>query len=93
MSIPDLINGSFEVLGGIFTLNHCRALQCDKAVKGVSLLSVAYFSSWGLWNLYYYPSLGQWLSFFGGVFLVCTNSLYLLMLVYYRDSNKRNSNK
>ncbi|HLP97510.1 MAG TPA: hypothetical protein VK149_03595 [Sideroxyarcus sp.] len=81
---PDLINGLFEIGGGVFVLNHCRVLYADKQVRGVSLVSVAFFSLWGCWNLYYYPSLNQPLSFYGGLFVTAANALYLGMACRYR---------
>lgn len=87
MMIPDLINGLFEAAGGFFVLNHCRVLSKDKKVKGVSILSTVFFTSWGVWNLYYYPHLGQWLSFVGGLFIVLANSLWIGLMLKYKDKN------
>lgn len=83
MIIADAINASFEVLGALFVLNHCRVLHNDKKVSGVSILSVMYFTLWGFWNIYYYPSLGQMLSFYAGIAIVITNVLYVSLLLRY----------
>lgn len=83
MTLPDLINAAFESVGGLFVLNHCRVLYRDKAIAGVSKLSTAVFFAWGVWNLYYYPGLDQWLSFFGGLVIVTGNCLWLGMMLYY----------
>lgn len=83
MNLPDLINGAFEVFGGLFILNHCRVLFKDKLVKGVSVLSTSFFFLWGLWNLFYYPHLDQWLSFLGGLVIVSANCLWVGMMIYY----------
>lgn len=83
MNVPDIVNGAFELFAGFFVLNHCRALYRDKLVKGVSLVSTIFFSSWGFWNLYYYPSLGQWWSFAGGLSIVSANCVWIAMMVYY----------
>jgi hypothetical protein len=80
----DLINGLFEFCGGLLILNHCRVLLRDKAVAGVSVFSTAVFTSWGFWNLYFYPSLGQWWSFAGGLAIVCANALWLALMFKYR---------
>lgn len=80
---PDFINGLFEFCGGVFILNHCRALYRDKLVKGVSILSTVFFSLWGVWNLYYYPHLEQMWSFAGGIVIVGGNCLWIGMMVYY----------
>jgi hypothetical protein len=89
MPWPDLINGAFEALAGLFVLNHCRALHRDKMVRGVSIVSTAFFTSWGFWNLYYYPALGQWASFAGGLFIVSGNVLWVGMLLHYRRAELR----
>ncbi len=83
MTLPDLINGLFEAVGGFLILNHARVLWNDKMVKGVSILSTAIFTSWGFWNLYYYPHLDQWLSFAGGLLIVAANTLWVTMMLYY----------
>ena len=84
--ISDLTNGAFELLAAVMVLNHCRVLYRDKAVKGISILSTAFFASWGAWNLYYYPSLGQWWSFAGGVGIVLANALWVALLLRYRKT-------
>ena len=86
METPDLINGLFESLGSLFILLSIIKLYRDKQVRGISYIHVGFFSAWGLWNIYYYPYLGQWVSFLGGLLIVITNTVYLGMLIYY--SNK-----
>ncbi len=80
---PDIINGLFECLGGIFITLSIIKLHKDKSVRGVSLYPVAFFSVWGYWNLYFYPSLGQWWSFWGGIGVVVMNTIWLGQLIYY----------
>jgi len=82
--MADLINASFELFGGFFILMHCWVAYKDKAVAGVSIISVAFFSLWGFWNLFYYPHLGQMLSFYAGVFIVLANLLWVGLLLKYR---------
>lgn len=83
----DLANSLFEVAGGFFALNHCRVLLAHKETRGVSLLSAAFFTCWGFWNLHYYTALSQPLSFYGAFFLASTNALYLGMMTYYRRAS------
>ncbi len=80
-SWADIINGSFEMLGGLFILLSIIKLHRDKRIMGVSWLTVAFFAGWGWWNLYYYPSLDQWWSFSGGVFIVFMNTIWLSMML------------
>ena len=81
--MPDLVNGLFELLGGLLIALSCRRLYLDKQVKGVSLWPVLFFNSWGMWNLYFYPSQGCWLSFLGGLSTVTANTVWVGQIVYY----------
>lgn len=85
---PDLINGLFEASGALFLLNHCRVLYRAKQVRGASALSTAFFAAWGLWNLFYYPNLGQMFSFAGGCLIVSANLLYVGLMLYYIHKEK-----
>lgn len=89
MILVDTINGLFEVLGGIFILNHCRVLYKAKQLTGVSIISTVFFTLWGVWNLYFYPSLDQWVSFAGGVVITVANLLWVGMMVYYTKYYKQ----
>lgn len=82
--MEDLVNGLFEILAGGFVLLHCLRLYRDKQVKGVSIASTVFFTLWGCWNLHYYPSLGQTLSFYGGLFVVTANVIWVSMMIYYK---------
>lgn len=82
----DLINACFEFGGSIAILNHCRVLYKDKAVNGVSILSTAFFTTWFLWNCFFYPSLGQWWSFTGSLLIGAANCLWLYLLFIYRNN-------
>lgn len=84
MNIPDLINGLFELLGGFLLWTNVQRAFKDKAFKGVAIVPTAFFTVWGLWNLYFYPHLGQWLSFFGGLNIVFANSIWVGQMIYYR---------
>jgi len=84
MTTPDLTNALFEFVGAFFVLNHCRVMYKHKSADGVSLLSLIFFNCWFMWNLYYYPHLDQWLSFWGGVAMGGANILYTGMTIYFR---------
>ncbi len=71
--IPDVVNGIFEATGAFFVWGNAWKLHQDREIKGVYWPSWIFFSSWGIWNLYYYPSLSQWWSFVGGALLVTGN--------------------
>jgi len=89
MTLPDTINGIFELFGGLFILLSIIKLHKDKKVKGISWLAVVFFTLWGYWNLYYYPHLGQTVSFWGGIGVVTMNTIWLGQMGWYiRKENK-----
>ena len=88
IDFADYVNGAFEILGAVAIFGHVRRVMKDKAVAGVSILSTCFFASWGFWNLYYYPSLGQWASFWGGVFIVAGNVCWIAGMIYYTRNPK-----
>lgn len=81
---PDMINGGFEFAAGVAILNHCFTLWRDRCVAGVSTASVAFFSVWGVWNIFYYPHLDQFWSCAGGVFVTLANTVYVALLLRFR---------
>ena len=83
MTWQDLINGLFELFGGVMIFLNCRALYRDKIVRGVNVGVTVFFTTWGIWNLYYYPHLDQWMSFVGGLLIVTANTLWIGMSWYY----------
>lgn len=86
---PDLVNASFELAGVDFTaLNIKRALR-DRSVRGVSPAATCFFTVWGMWNLFYYPHLGQLLSFVAGAVMTLVNCVYLGLLVQFETSERR----
>ena len=84
MKSQDLINGMFEMLGGILCWLNVLSLLKDKQIKGVSYPVMTFYALWGYWNLYYYPYLNQWLSFTGGLFLVAGNTIWVILALKYR---------
>lgn len=78
LAIPDLINGIFETLGAVTGFLNCWQLHKDRRVMGVMWQLWFFYCAWGLWNLYYYPHLNQWISFAGGCLIVTSNIIWIL---------------
>ena len=79
----DQINGLFELGGSLAVLLSVREVINDKGYAGISRWNLLFFFSWGLWNLLYYPMLGQTWSFIGGVCLALANCIYIGCLWWY----------
>ena len=77
----DLVNGLFEMIGGLLLWANVWRLHRDRRVSGVSVLPIIFFTSWGLWNLLFYPALGCWWSFAGGIVVVAANAAWLILLI------------
>ena len=86
--LPDLINSLFELIGAGFICLSIIKLHKDKQVKGVSWIHIAFFTSWGYWNMYYYPHLNQWLSFYGGLTIIMANSFWTCQILFYSWRNR-----
>lgn len=82
--VGDLINGSFELIGGLLLWTNVRRILRDRCVHGINILPTVFFTAWGFWNLWYYPSLNQWLSFFGGLSVVLANVVWVVLTIKYR---------
>lgn len=80
---PDAINACFEGLGGLLLWINVYRLYKDKQVSGISLWPTAFFTMWGVWNLYFYPAVNAWYSFFGGLSIVLANLVWWLQMLYY----------
>jgi len=77
------LNALFEVTGGLLILLSIRKLYRDKRVAGVHWAPVTFFTTWGVWNLFFYPAIGQWLSFWGGLSVASVNFVWLAQIIYY----------
>jgi len=90
-SAADLVNGGFELLGAVLTWRNYVELRRAREIRGVYWPTQAFFAAWGLWNLAYYPMLGQWASFIGGVMLVAGNMAWVGLAVRLRFFNAKMS--
>jgi len=86
MSVPDIINGTFECVGGLLCWLNVRRLMKDRKISGVFWPVSLFFSVWGAWNLFYYPHLQQWFSFVGGLVIVTGNSAWVCLAIKWRKN-------
>ena len=80
---PDLINALFEVGG--FLVICLSAYKCyeNKSADGIHWALTSFFFIWGIWNLYFYPAVGQMLSFYAGCLIVLANMVYTALIIKY----------
>jgi hypothetical protein len=86
----DLINGLFQLSGGIMNASNCVVLYRAKKVSGVNKWTTLLFAVWGIWNLYYYPTLNQWYSLVGSLLMAVANIAWFIMSIYYSKKTNKN---
>ena len=90
MELNDVINSGFVFVAGFFYILNLYKLYVDKDVKGISKLSIVFFSCWNFWTLYFFLSSTDffWTQLSYG-FVTIVNSAYLVMLAKYTISKKK----
>lgn len=89
MSIPDIINGLFELVGAVAAYKNVAALYRDRSVAGIYWPNFMFYTLWGVWNIYYYPHLSQWVSFVGGCAILSGTASWLGLYAYIRWENAK----
>lgn len=79
----DKFNAMFELFGAVAVLPSIWAAAKAKRVVGVSAVTSVFFVAWGLWNIIYYPALGQTWSGYAAIAMTTTNMIYLYQILIY----------
>jgi hypothetical protein len=83
----DVVNALFELVGALFQVKNTFQIYKDKQVKGVYWPGWVFFTAWGYWNIFYYPSLNQTWSFIAGIIMAAANTAWVSMAWYYSRNN------
>ena len=89
IQVNDLINGSFEAVGGVLIWLNVVAIRRDKQVKGVNLWAWIFYSVWAGLGLFYYACFGQWVSFAGDAVIMLGNVAWVCLALKYKYFTKR----
>jgi hypothetical protein len=89
MTYVDTINALFEGGGAIFLCLNVRRLLRDKSVKGVSLVTTAWWAAWGFWNVHFYAATTNPLSMWAGVAVVLVNAVWLGLALWYAHKERQ----
>lgn len=81
--LPDFINACFEFLATAVSTMSLAAIYKAKQIVGASPWPTVFFTVWGLWNLFYYPHLGQWWSTMAAVGMLIINVAWLVLYRRY----------
>ena len=80
---PDRVNAAFEVVGAVSVWANFAAILKDKGYAGTRIPMMAFFTSWGFWNLYFYSHLLQWASLGASLGLTSGNVAVVAAMVYF----------
>lgn len=87
--LSDLINSfGFELASCLFLSLNIYSLYRDKIVKGMSVLSMAFYNSWAIWNVFYYYSINQSWSYYIGVAVAILTTWWTVQAIWYCHKNK-----
>jgi hypothetical protein len=76
------VNALFELFAAVFVFVSVVKCYRDGSTKGVSLWTPGFFAMWGLWNLWYYPAVGDMLSFYAGMGVAAANLSWTGLIFY-----------
>jgi hypothetical protein len=81
MRLFDAINCFFEIVGGLMLwLNVVEIMKSGRKLDFINLMIILFFVAWGLWDMVYYWSLNQWVSFWGILIMVLGDFALLAFL-------------
>jgi len=89
MELNDVINSGFVFVAGFFYILNLYKLYVDKDVKGISKLSILFFSIWNIWTLFFFIQVSEfWWTIAAYVMVTLLNLVYIfLMFKYSRNKN------
>jgi len=79
----DQMNAAFELGGAFLRTLDCVKLFQAKRFMGGHLGTALYFLLWGVFNVFFYPSLHQEWSFWAAIALMTINGVWFVMAVHY----------
>ena len=85
MLSSDQINACLELAGAIFLVPTLIEAYNKKRIVGVHYITPIFFSLWGLWNIFYYPSLNQYWSASAACIMLSVNIIWLVMVFRYKE--------
>ena len=83
--MADLMTAAFTFGAAMFLILNIRQLLIDKEVKGVSIYTISYFTTWGYWGIFLFYKMPNMLwTVFASVVLAVTYSVWLGLAIYYK---------
>jgi|TARA_Y100000004_G_scaffold116974_1_gene131545 uncharacterized membrane protein YfcA len=88
LKVYDQINSVFIFVASVFYALNLITLIKDKDVKGISKLSIIFFSVWNLWTLFFFVQTSEfWWTIAAYVIVAILNVIYLFFMFKYLRKN------
>jgi len=80
----DQINSGFIFVAGIFYVLNLLKLIKDKDIKGISKLSIVFFSIWNIWTLFFFLMVTEfWWTIGAYIIVTVLNVVYIILMIKY----------
>ena len=84
LNIYDQVNSGFVSIAALFYILNLLKLIKDKEVKGISKISIAFFSLWNVWTLFFFIAVSEyWWTIGAYVAVAILNITYIALMVKY----------
>lgn len=80
---PDLTQAFWELGSAVFGLLNIRAIRRSKSIAGVHWAPTAFFTAWGVYNLWFYDALHLPVAWWAGMAITAVNLIWLSHALYY----------
>ena len=83
-SIYDQINSGFVLMAALFYVLNLLKLMKDKEIKGISKISIGFFSLWNVWTLFFFIKVSEyWWTIGAYVVVAILNVAYITLMIKY----------
>ena len=80
----DQINSGFIFIAALFYVLNLFKLIKDKDVKGISKLSIVFFSLWNIWTLFFFLMVTEfWWTITAYIIVSVLNVTYIILMIKY----------
>lgn len=80
---PDYTQAAFEFGSACFQVRNVLAIRTHQTIKGVHWSPTAFFTAWGVYNLWFYTALHLPLAWWAGLAITAVNAVWLSHAAYY----------
>lgn len=80
---PDYTQAFWELGSACFQLPNVFAIRKSKSISGIHWYATAFFTAWGIYNLWFYTALNLPTAYWAGLAITAVNLLWLGHLCYY----------